>query len=56
MATLMAYESSQARDWIWAAAVTYTAAVATPDPLTHCTRLGMEPAPLQQPEPLQSDS
>ena len=29
---------------------------ATPDPLTHCARLGMEPEPPQPPEPPQSDS
>ena len=28
----MAYGSSQSRDWIWALATTYTAAVARPDP------------------------
>ena len=27
----------------------------TPDTLTHCARPGMERAPLQRPEPLQSD-
>ena len=31
-ATLVAYGGSQARDWIPATAVTYTSAVATPDP------------------------
>ena len=35
--------SFQARDQIWASAATYTTAVATPDPLTHCARLGIEP-------------
>ena len=40
MVTPMAYGSSWARDWIWAAAVTYTAAVATMDPLTHWAGLG----------------
>ena len=30
--------------------------VVTPTPLTHCTGPGIEPLPLQQPEPLQSDS
>ena len=34
----MAYGSSQARDWIWATAMTYTAAAANSDPLTHCLR------------------
>ena len=32
------------------------AAGATLDPLTHCTRPGIEPPPPQGPEPLQSDS
>ena len=36
--------------------VTYSTAVATPDPSTPCTRPGVQPASLQQPEPLQSDS
>ena len=36
----MAHESSWAKDWTWAAAVTYTTAVATLDPLTHCAGLG----------------
>ena len=35
--------NSQARDQIWAAVVIYAAAVATPDPLTHCARPGIEP-------------
>ena len=43
MATPMAYESSQVRDWIWATAVTYATAAAMPDPLTYCTRPGIEP-------------
>ena len=47
----MAYGRSQARDWILAAAVTYPAAVAMPNPLTRCARPEREPAP----EPLQSD-
>ena len=57
-----AFESSWARDWIQAtyttavAAATYTTAVAVPDPLTHCTGLGIEPAPLQWPELLQAES
>ena len=42
-------ESSQARDWIRATAVTYAA-------LTHCTRLELEPAPPQGPKLLQSGS
>ena len=44
------YGSSQARDWIWAAAA------ATPYILTHWAWQGIEPTPLQQPEPLQSDA
>ena len=47
MAALEAYESSWARDWIWAAAATYTTTAATP-----YTRLGIEFVPLQGPEPL----
>ena len=39
-----------------ATAMTHAAAVATLDPLTHCTGLGIEPVLLQQPKPLQSDS
>ena len=35
--------SSQARDQIQAAVVTYAAALATLDPLTHCAGLGIEP-------------
>ena len=35
----MAYGGSQVRDWIQAIAA------ATPDPLTHCARLGIEPTP-----------
>ena len=58
MAIPMAYVSSQARDWIQATAVTYTAAVATPDPLMHSAGPGVDPVPLplQQPETLKSDS
>ena len=37
-----AYGSSQARDWIHAAAATYAIGVAAPDPLTHCVGLGIE--------------
>ena len=50
MAALMAYESSRARDWIWAATVIYATGAEMPGPSTHCASLGMEPAPLQQPE------
>ena len=43
-AALAASGSSQARDWILAVAVTYTATVAMPDPLAHCSRPGIQPA------------
>ena len=56
MAALIAYGSSQAREWIQDAAVTYAAAVATMDPLTHCPGLRIEPVPPQWPKPLQMDS
>ena len=52
----MAYGSSWARNWLQEAAMTYATAAATPNPLTHCTGPGIEPAPLQRPELLQSDS
>ena len=45
MAAPTAYESSWARGRIGAVATTYT--TITPDPLTHCTRQGIEPALLQ---------
>ena len=54
MATPTAYGSSQARGGIPAAAVTYDGT--KPDPLTHCTRPGIEPTLPQGPQPLQSDS
>ena len=38
MAMPVAHGSSRVRDWIWAAAVTYAAAVAVLDPLTHCAQ------------------
>ena len=56
MVAHMAYGGSQARDWIWATAVTYTETVATLDPLTHWAGPGIEPIPPQQPKLLQSDS
>ena len=43
MATPVTSGSSQARDWIQAAAVTSVASAAMPDPLTHCTKLGIDP-------------
>ena len=36
--------------------MTYTATVATLDPLTHCAGQGIKPLPLQHPEPLWLDS
>ena len=49
MATLKAYGSSQARDRIRAAAMTYAAAAAMLDPLIYYTGLGTEPTlPLGQ--------
>ena len=47
MATPAAYGNSQARDGIQATAIVYVAAVATLDPLTYCSGLGIEPIPLQ---------
>ena len=54
IATLMAY--SQARDWIWATAVTCTIAVAMWDHLTYWDGLGIEPVRPQWQELLQLDS
>ena len=51
-----AYGNSWARDWIWTAALIYAIAVATSDPLTYCTGLGIEPKLPQQLKPLQLDS
>ena len=56
MAAPTTYGSSQARDWNEASAVTYATAAAMQDPLTPCTKLGIEPTPPQQVEPLQLDS
>ena len=47
IAAPLAYGSSQAGDQIQAAVVTYAIAVATLDPLTHCTGLGIKPVTLQ---------
>ena len=55
MALPMAYGSFQDRDRIGAAAVTYTAAAAVLNSLTHCASQGMELALLQLPGPLHSD-
>lgn len=38
------------KELTWATAETSTTTVVTPDPSTHCIRLGREPAPPQQPE------
>ena len=46
-ATPVVYGSSQGRDWIQAAAVTYALAEAMPDPQIHWARLGIDPEPLQ---------
>ena len=43
MAAPAAYGSCRARDWIWATAATYAAAVAMPDPLSHKARPGVRP-------------
>ena len=44
MAAPMAYGILiQARDWIWVTAMTYAAAVETPDPLTHYAKPGIKP-------------
>ena len=56
MAAPGTYGCFWARGWIGAVALTCSAAVATPDPLTHCARPGIKPKPLQWPEPLQLDS
>ena len=56
MAIPSAYGNSWARAQIQAAAATYTATAAMLDPLTHCTRLEIKPAPLQRPKPPQLDS
>ena len=50
LAASKAYGNSLARGWIRPAAATHTAAVATPDPLTHSTPLRLEPEPPQQPK------
>ena len=56
MAIPTAYESSTAGVPIQVTAATHITAGIMLDPLTHCTGPGIEPTPLQQPEPLQSDS
>ena len=56
MATHMTYVSSWARDWIWTLPATDAAAVATPDPLTHCAGPTIEHMPLRWFKMLQLDS
>ena len=56
MASPMSYRSSQAKDWIPAAAATYAAAIAMPEALTHWSGLGTKLMLPQWPEPLQLDS
>ena len=57
MTKCAAYGGSQARDWIGAAAGTYTTAVATLDPFAHCCPgPRIKSKPLQQPGLLKSDS
>ena len=51
-----AFVSSRVSDWVWATPAASPTPEATPDPLTHCTRLGIKFSPSQWPEPLQSDS
>ena len=48
--------NSWVKDWIWAAAKTYTTAAAMLDPLIHCAGLRIELMLHQQCELLQSDS
>ena len=52
----VAYGGSSARDWIWATAETYAAAVAMLDTLTHWSGLGIKHTPPQKTEPQQLDS
>ena len=53
MAKATAYGIFQARDRIQAAAATHANSCVMPDPLSHCTRLGIEPMPPLRPELLQ---
>ena len=48
MAAPKTFGSSPAKDWIWAAAATYTTAVVTLDPLTHCAWQGIKPVLLMK--------
>ena len=50
MAAPRAYGSSQARDWNWAAAVTYAAAVAVLGLIVHSAGLRIKSTSLQWPE------
>ena len=52
----VAYGQSCPMDRMQATAATYATVAAMSDPLTHCSGLGIEPTPPQQPEPLQLDS
>ena len=56
MSTPAAYGSCWARNRIWATAVTFAAAAAMVDLLTHCAGLEIEPTPPHQPKLLQSFS
>lgn len=55
MALSMTFRSSQTKDRIPATDALYTTAAVMPDLLTHCTRLGIEPVPVQQPKQLLSN-
>lgn len=56
MAVPLTYRNSQARGWIQAAAATYSAAEAKPEPLTHWTGPRIKPTPPQTPTLLRADS
>ena len=56
MAVPTAYRSFQAKDWTWAVAGTYTAAMAVLSPLIYCTGPGIELTALQWAKLLQLDS
>ena len=51
-----AYVGFWANDWTQGTALTYATPAAMPDHLTHCPRLGIAPASMQWPKPLQLDS
>lgn len=50
----MTYGSSQDGGWIQATAAAYATTAARQDPLTYCTKPGIEPTHLQWPELLHS--